>query len=113
MADEYIVRITEQARRQLQEITHYVALSLQAPTTAMRLLDTLEEAIKSLTHLPDRIALTEEEPWRSSGMHKMAVKNFLVYFWIDEVARRVQVIAVIYGRRDQLQQLQQVEMDLE
>lgn len=80
MADEYIVEITVQAQGQLQEIAHYVAFSLPAPTTAVRLLDVLEEAIASLSQLPNRVALTEEEPWHSCGVHKMPVKNFLVYF---------------------------------
>lgn len=49
--------------------------------------------------------MTEEEPWHSYNVHKMTVKNFLVYFWIDEDARKVQVIAVIYNKRDQIDQL--------
>ena len=32
----------------------------------------------------------------------MPVKNFLVYYWIDEENKSVTVTAVIYGRRDQL-----------
>ena len=59
----------------------------------------------SLARMPKRVALTEEEPWRSYGVHKMAVKNFLVYFWIDDKRNEVHVIAVIYGRRDQLEAL--------
>jgi len=56
--------------------------------------------------MPGRIASADDEPWRSYGVHKMSVKNFLVYFWIDEASKRVQITAVIYGRRDQLQQFQ-------
>ena len=48
------------------------------------------------------ISLVEEEPWRSKGVHKMPVKNHLVYYWVDEEAKSVYVTAVIYGRRDQL-----------
>ena len=32
----------------------------------------------------------------------MPVKNHLVYYWVNEEAKRVYVTAVIYGRRDQL-----------
>ena len=39
----------------------------------------------------------------------MPVKNYLVYFWIDEAAYIVQIMAVIYGRRDQAERL--AEMD--
>jgi hypothetical protein len=40
----------------------------------------------------------------------MVVGNFLAYFWIDEPAQIVWVTAVVYGKRDQRQQLQQMEM---
>ena len=38
-------------------------------------------------------------------------QKFLVYFWIDEDNMRVQVTAVIYGKRDQLRQLSQMDME--
>lgn len=81
MAETYVVKITTQAQEQLHQITHYIASELKAPDTALHLLDTLEDAISSLSEFPQRIALTEEEPWHNYGIRKMPVKNFLVYFW--------------------------------
>ncbi len=97
MADKtYIVKITTQAEEQLQAIVKYIDI---------------ENSISSLSQFPQRVALTEEEPWRSTGIHKMPVKNFPVYFWIDEENSKVQVTAVIYGRRDQINQLSQMDME--
>ncbi len=59
--------------------------------------------------MPARIPLTAEEPWHSQGIHKMVVKNFLVYFWIDDKNLCVWVTAVIYGRRNQRQQLEKMD----
>ena len=39
-----------------------------------------------------------------------AVKNYLMYFWIDEEKKLVQVFAVIYTRRDQVSALISMEM---
>lgn len=112
MADKtYIVKITTQAEEQLQAIVKYIASELKTPKAALRLLDEIESATSSLSQFPQRVALTEEEPWRSLGIHKMPVKNFLVYFWIDEENIKVQVTAVIYGRRDQIKQLSQMDME--
>lgn len=52
-----------------------------------------------------RHALINEEPWRTEGIRKIAVKNFLIYYWVDDENNRVHVTAVIYGRRDQIRQL--------
>ena len=81
--EQYEVKITEPAQRQLQEIVRYIAEDLQEKRTAIRMLDTLEKEILSLSTLPNRVALTEEEPWHSAGIRKMPVKNYLVYFWVN------------------------------
>lgn len=111
MAETYAVKIATQAEEQMQEITHYIASKLKALDAVLNLLDALEDAISSLSEFPQRIALTEEEPWHSYGIRKMPVKNFLVYFWIDEEHLKVQVTAVVYGKRDQVHQLSQMDMD--
>ena len=64
----------------------------------------------SLAHMPGRVRLVDEEPWRSEGVRMKAVKNFLMYFWIDEEKKLVQVFAVIYARRDQVSALSSMEM---
>lgn len=108
--EQYEVKITEPAQRQLQEIVRYIAEDLQEKRTAIRMLDTLEKEILSLSTLPNRVALTEEEPWHSAGIHKMPVKNYLVYFWVNEEQNQVQITAVVYGRRDQRTALQNMKM---
>ncbi len=108
--DEYTVKITQQAQTQTEEIIRYIAFVLREPQTALRLLDGLEAEIASLSRFPGRVALTEEEPWHSLGIHKLSVKNYLIYFWIDEDHHRVQVTAVIHGSRDQKKQLSKMEL---
>lgn len=110
MSEKYTVKITTQAQEQLREIIGYISYTLQAPGTAMKMLDTLEKEIASLDQFPNRVPLTEEEPWRSQGIHKLPIKNYLVYFWVDEVAKKVQIIGIIYGRRDQRHQLSNLDM---
>lgn len=61
--------------------------------------------------MPTRIKLTEEEPWRSEGIHRMRIKNYYVYFWIDEENGKVQITAVIYIARDQAKQLEIMKME--
>ncbi len=107
---EYTVKITDYASVQLREIFQYIKYSLQAPETALQLLDLLEKQINSLSQFPNRISLTHEEPWRSCGIHKMPVKNYLIYFWIDETVKEVHVTAVIYAKRDQAEQLSKMDM---
>ncbi|MCM1144773.1 MAG: type II toxin-antitoxin system RelE/ParE family toxin [Blautia sp.] len=111
MEKTYTVKITSQAEEQIQEIIHYITYELKAPEAALHLLTTLENSFTSLSHFPQRIALIDELPWRAKGIHRLPVKNFLIYFWIDEDNMKVQITAVIYEKRNQLRQL--AEMDVE
>ncbi len=105
MDNIYEVKISKQAEHQLKEIFQYISYTLQAPGTAEKMLDLLEKEILSLSSFPNRIPLTQDEPWHSQGVHKMVVKNYLVYFWVDENTQTVHITAVVYGRRDQKQLL--------
>ena len=98
MDNIYTVKITSQAEEQIQETIYYITHELKAPDAALHLLDTLENSITSLSHY-------------SKGIRRLPVKNFLIYFWIDDANMNVQVIALIYGKRDQLHQLSQMNME--
>lgn len=111
MDKAYTVKITSQAEEQIQETIYYIAHELKAPDAALHLLDTLEDSIASLSHYPQRVALMSEEPWHTKGIRRLPVKNFLIYFWIDDANMKVQVTALIYGKRDQLHQLSQMDME--
>lgn len=105
---EYTVRVTAYVLRQMTEIYEYIRYTLQAPENAARWLKRMESELASLSFMPARIPLTEEEPWHSRGFHKMLIGNYLVYFWIDGTRFHVWVTAVVYARRSQREQLEQM-----
>ena len=99
--DEYEVRVTRQALEQMKEIVHSISYDLMSPAAADNLLDSFKAEILKLSSLP----------WRTEGIRKMVVQNFLIYYWVDDDNSRVQVTAVIYGRRDQIRQLANMDME--
>lgn len=111
MGDKYEIKVTRQALEQMRKIAHYISYDLMAPEAADNLLDDLKASILKLSVLPKKYPLIEEEPWRSECVRKIVVKNFLVYYWIDEEYNKVQVTAVIYSKRDQIKQLKNMEMN--
>lgn len=110
MTKTYQVKITKYAQRQIKDIARYVKVKLKNPDAAKKLIDDLKTAILSLENMPHRISLTDEEFWRGEGIHKMPVKNYLVYFWIDEIKNIVYITAVVYSKREQKRQLSEMEM---
>lgn len=101
----YQVKLTFYAIEQMQEAIWYISKSLLEPEIAGRWADFLKAEIASLSTMPARYPLTEQEPWRTKGIRKMRVKNFVVYYLIKENEKEVWVTAVVYGRSDQIRVL--------
>lgn len=108
---EYEVKITKMAYGHMQEIVRYISNELFSPKAAETLLGKFHETINGLSTMPERYSLVDEEPWKSEGIRKIIVENFILYFWIDEVNSKIQVLGIIYGRRNQVAHLAKLEKE--
>ncbi len=106
--DEYKIKVTRQAKEHLALIREYIATELKEPIIAKRILELLKSEMMSLQTMPYRVKCIDEQPWGELGFRKIRVKNYYVYFCIDESRKEVQILAVIYVRRDQAKQLEQL-----
>ena len=103
--NDYEVIMTPDATDNLIELRNYIADVLLVPDIALSYIRTIRHAIETLTYLPEKHPLVPDEPWHSRGFRKFPVKNFIVYYRIDEADARVYVLNIIYERRDQLRVL--------
>lgn len=107
--DSYEIIMTSDAADDLAELRDYIAYSLSAPETALSYIRAIRKEIESLSDMPARYKTVDDEPWRFKGIRKIIVKNFYIYYRIDEDARRVYILNVIYAKRDQLKMLRQMK----
>ena len=98
----YEVKLTDTAIGQLKDTVEYISKGLLEPQVARKWSDRIMKSILSLEFMPLRFPTVDEEPWRTEGIHKMKIENFIVYYWVDDNALTVWVTAVVYGRKDQL-----------
>lgn len=47
-----------------------------------------------------RYAVVDWEPWKSMGMHRIPVDNFVVYYAVNDGSPTVTVIRIFYGSRE-------------
>ena len=100
MNKRYEIFITSQAEKQLTQIRDYIAFELCSPSIAEKTISLLKEAIFSLENFPKRLPLSEYEP-NEREIRKMVVKNYLIYFYADDLKNKVIIVSVIYARRSQ------------
>ena len=108
--DSYRIIVTPDAYINLAELRYYIANILMAPDAALRHIRLIRKEIATLEQLPARIAPVAEEPWHSRGIRHLIVKNFYVYYRIDEAAKTVYILNVVYNKRDQLRILAQMDL---
>ncbi|MBQ7474418.1 MAG: type II toxin-antitoxin system RelE/ParE family toxin [Clostridia bacterium] len=68
--------------------------------TAQKLYGDIVFAVRTLDTFPLRNALLENEPWRSRGLRKLPVKNYLVFYTVDEEKKNIHITRIMYGGMD-------------
>lgn len=100
MSDTYSIIYSSEAKDDLREIYSYIAYDLQAPETAEGQVNRIRKEIRSLDFMPSRYAVVDWEPWKSMGMYRVPVDNFIVYYVVNNGSRTITVIRIFYGGRD-------------
>ncbi|MBR2681872.1 MAG: type II toxin-antitoxin system RelE/ParE family toxin [Atopobiaceae bacterium] len=93
----YEVRVTPSAMAQIWDAVCYVRDELCMPQAAVRLLDEIEEAVRVLSSMPNRFHAVGVEPLLSSGVRRMNVRGYSIFYRVDEASLTMDVLAVLYG----------------
>lgn len=78
--ERYTVRITDEALNDMEEIYHYIAENLQSPENAAGQYDRIADGIIGLETFPERYRLVGFEPERQSGLRRLLVDNYSVFY---------------------------------
>ena len=96
----YNVEYLPAARRDMVSIVRYIAAELGNPAAAERLAAELTDAADSLSEFP--YASPVHIPLRPLDYEyrKLSVRNYLLFYRVDEARKLVTVARVIYAGRD-------------
>ena len=97
---QWKIEFSPAARRDLRHIVGYIANTLQEPETAQRLYRRIQQAINSLSELPERCPAYQQEPWRSRGVRKLLLGNYMVLYRTVEEHSVVFVMRIVYARQN-------------
>ena len=108
MNSTYKVNLSERAQDSIREIVYYVSRELLARDAALNLAEVLRDAVLSLGDLPKRIRLLPDEPWQSMGIRRLQTKNYYIYFIVDDNKLEVNILDIIYNKREQERILREI-----
>jgi plasmid stabilization system protein ParE len=99
----YRIDISEPAENDLYDIIRYIDAQLSAPMSALKMAETIEETLAGLADMPYAYPQVVDERLASRGYRKLIVKNYIVFFTINEKRKIIDVERILYARRDWLQ----------
>jgi len=96
----YRVVPSGRARKDILDITEYITSELDSPEAARKLLIALNKEMNSLDTMPKRFALVSDERLAQMGIRSVPVKNYSIFYTVDEQEKSVTIISVMYSKRD-------------
>ncbi|MFP4698615.1 MAG: type II toxin-antitoxin system RelE/ParE family toxin, partial [Eubacteriales bacterium] len=97
---DYKVTITEKATNDMYEIASYIGNELLDMQAASRLLEKFKVSIASLSNMPKRHSLLQDEELASRGIRRIIIDNFIIFYICSDKDKVVRVIRVLYHKRD-------------
>ena len=88
------------AKKDMADIVQYISHELHSPAAAAVLADNMIEAAERLAEFPYINAIHQTLMPLKHEYRKQIVKNYILFYWIEEERKRVTIARVIYARRD-------------
>jgi len=94
----YSVNITDLAEEDILSTVKYISNALKNPIAANNLLDEIEKYEEILGETPNIYPFVNDEYLSQKGIKYVKIKNYLMFYTIDENNKNVNVIRFLYGR---------------
>jgi len=95
---EYNVVFSETAESDLSEVVEY--LSNFSPNIARRYYDEIMVKALSLAFMPQRCPFVQDDALRNKGYRWLFVRNYTIFFVINEANILVDIHAIMYSGRE-------------
>ena len=97
----YKVELAPDAELDLKDIYRYIRARSLSKRIAFRFVETIKAAIsRNLSFMADGYRLIDNGALAAKGLRRLVIKEYLVFFTVNEETKAVTVARVIHGRRD-------------
>lgn len=100
MNEKFTYRIMPAARADMLKISDYIAQELHAPQSARKLTIDIRAAMEKACLYPEAAQLARDQLLKSRGYRMLIVRNYLVFYLVDEDKQMLNIQRVVYYSRD-------------
>ncbi len=96
----YRLEYLPMAKQDMADIVRYISHDLSNPVAAGRLADEMVEAAEGLTDFPYSRPVYHPIRALQQEYRRLLVKNYFLFYFVDEEEKRITIARVLYARRD-------------
>ena len=98
-------KLLPKARLDLENIFLYISVELVNPESAFRLIERFEQKFSSICMFPKANAIISNPRLNNNCLRKSVVDNFLIVYFYDEEKDLVNIVRVIYAKKDYIKEM--------
>ena len=99
-SEKYDYVLTDIAESDIDEAFSYIVINLGNVIAASALADAFMEQIENFCLQPRAGTSVENEFLKRDDVRYFLVKNYIVYYVVDDVSRKIVVLRFVYGKRN-------------
>lgn len=99
---KYKIEITQEAERDFENIFTYISETLCNRKAAISMISLLDKNIRVLKDMPNSYPTAKDTYLKKMGIRFFAVKNYIVFYTVDDEEGKVYIVRILYGRRNWL-----------
>lgn len=97
LKNSYNLYFTQKASEDLEQIYSYISKKLFVTKVADNLLEKIENSIMGLKDFPYSCSLLSDKTLKDKGYRKLVIGNYIVFYLVNESAKQVIIMRIIYG----------------
>ena len=90
---------------------NYIKNVLNAPVAAKNLKNEVKDKLVYISKNPTHRPLIYDKHLASLGYRLISVKNFMIFYIIDDENKHIKIIRFLYGKRDWINILKETSLD--
>jgi len=98
--EQFRIIIADLAKQDIRDIRVHIANELQEPVVADEIVNEILDATLTLEEMPERIALVKDARLAEKGIRPLYIKNYTIFFRIEKSKKIVDIVRVMYSKRD-------------
>ena len=98
-------KLLPKARLDLENIFRYISIELVNPESAFQLINKFQEKFNDICKFPKAYSLLEISGLNDNRLRKSIVDNFVIVYLFDEEKDIINIVRVIYAKKDYIKEL--------